>query len=72
MGSPSGVRGGAQAENGLISADRLSSQQVTANSSPFRPEKWGNKGGTTEGCGGQCPPTFGTSRVQGVQRGRSN
>jgi len=39
--SYSGVRGGAQAENGLISADRLCSQQVTANSSPFRPEKWG-------------------------------
>ena len=39
--SPSGVRGGAQAENGLISADRLCSQQVTENSSFFRPEKWG-------------------------------
>jgi len=39
----SGDRGGAPAENGLISADRLCSQQVTANSSPFRPEKWGTR-----------------------------
>ena len=26
-------------------------------------------GGATGGVGGQCPPTFGTSGVQGVQRG---
>ena len=42
VSSPSGVWvRGAQAENGLISADRLCSQQVTENSSFFRPEKWG-------------------------------
>ena len=30
-------------------------------------------GGATGVCGGQCPPTFGTSGVQGVQGGgRSN
>jgi len=68
VSSPSGVRGGTQAENGLISADRLCSQQVTTNS-PFRLEKWGTRAAQTEGCGAQCHPTFGTS---GVQRGRSN
>ena len=34
-----------------------------------RPQSLGVKpmGGATGGCGGQCPPTFGTSGVQGVQ-----
>jgi len=27
------------------------------------------KGGATVGCGGQCPPTFGTNRVQKVRSG---
>ena len=46
VSSPSGIRG-SEAEPcrkwfycNLISADRLCWQQVTANSSPFRPEKW--------------------------------
>ena len=55
MSSPSGVRGGAQAENGLISADRLCSQQVTANSSPFRPEKWGTRAAQQMGVGTMSP-----------------
>ena len=73
MSSPSGVRGGAQAENGLISTDRLCSQQVTANSSPFCPEKWGNKGGATDGCGEHehVPSLLGLAGYM-VQRGRSN
>ena len=55
MSSPSGVRGGAQAENGLISADRLCSQQVTANSSPFCPEKWGTRAAQPRGMGDNVP-----------------
>ena len=69
-----GVRGGAQAENGLISADRLCSQQVTANSSPFRPEKWGTRAAQPRGVGDNVPPLLGPAgyRGRGVQRGRSN
>jgi len=74
VSSPSEVQSGAQAENGLISADRLCSQQVTANSSPFRPEKWGTTAAQPRGVGDNVPPLLRPAgyRGRGVQRGRSN
>jgi len=73
VSSPSGVRGGAQAENGLISADRLCSQQVTANSSPFRPKSGVQGRRNTDGCGEHehVPSLLGLAGYM-VQRGRSN
>ena len=69
MSSPSGVRGGSQAENGLISADSLCSQQVmTANSSPFRPDKWGTRAAQPMGVG-TMPPLLGPAVYRGLRRG---
>jgi len=65
VSSPSGVRGGVPAENGLISADRLCSQQVTANSSPFRPEKWGTRAAQPRGVGDNVPPLLGPAGYRG-------
>ena len=65
MSSPSGVRGGAQAENGLISVDCLCSQQVTANSSPFRPEKWGTTAAQPSGVWDNVPLLLGPAGYRG-------
>ena len=54
MSSPSEVRGGVPAESGLTSADRLCSQQVTANS-PFRAEKWGTRAAQPRDVGDNVP-----------------
>jgi len=71
VSSRSGVRGGAWAENGLISADRLCSQQVTANSSHFRPEKWGKRAAQPRSVGDNVPH-FWDQRCIGGTEGRSN
>jgi len=65
VSSPSGVRDGAQADNGLISADRLCSHQVIANSSPFRPEKWGTRAAQPGCVGDNVPPLLGPAGYRG-------
>jgi len=60
------VQGGAQAEN------LCRSPLFTAGDNKFftfRPEKWDNKGGATEGVRGTMSSTFGTSVVQGGTEG---
>jgi len=58
MSSPSGIRGWAPIENfycDLISADQFCWQQVTANSQPFRPERWWYGTSQSKKWGTGCP-----------------